>query len=121
MVRKTDMTKRVSIRTLVLGVELLGFVLAYQWLVSTPPARTAARPLTVQPQNRADGPSDANVPQSPTITLRDQPEDVADCTSALRRVIEISEARPIWHHEMAGDPNDDVKPDNPGPGPEDVE
>jgi len=121
MAQKTDMTKRVSIRTLVLVVELLGFVLAYQWLVPTPPARTAARPPTVWPENRADGPSDANVPQSPPIILKDQSEDIADCTPALRRVIEASEARPIWHHEMAGDPNDDVKPDSPGPGPEDVE
>jgi hypothetical protein len=113
--------KRVSIRTLVLTVELLGFFVAYQCLAFIPPAKTPTRTRAVRLDDRPNQPMGANVPDDSTVSTGDQPENIADCTPALRRAMEAREARRVWYHETVADPNDRAEPDDSGPGPEEVE
>jgi hypothetical protein len=105
--------KRTSVRTLVLLLELLAAVTAYQFLAWTPPAHAAAVWLGDDPNEVVDPNSgDDDLPESigaaPRIRLDDDPNDpnVPDAGEELPE--SIGGPARIW---LDDDPNDPNVPD----------
>jgi hypothetical protein len=91
--------KKVSVRTLLLLVELLAVVAVHQFLMWTPPAGAAVVWLDGAP----DEPVDPNAAPDPNEPEDPQPESIG--TVAAR----------VWLDEEPVDPNTPEEPGNPQP------